>query len=119
MTFKYLKFAQKLALRSDHKQHRLACLIVKKDRLISFGYNQLKTHTHSPHSYKSTHAEFHAVWGENPKDLKGSTAYIYREHLNGEFALARSCPSCYNMLKSVGIKNIIYTVENGIKEESL
>lgn len=119
MKSKFFKLAKKLSEKSDHHSHHLGCVIVNKNSVISVGFNQLKTHSKSPHKYKMLHAEISALLGNTYRELKGCTAYIYREHRSGEKALAKPCPSCEIALKEAGIKKVCYTTEEGYKEERL
>ena len=43
--------------------------------------------------------------------------YLYREYKNGQLAPSRPCPSCMMLLKTLGIKKIYYTTEEGYVEE--
>ena len=43
--------------------------------------------------------------------------YLYREYKDGGLAPSRCCPSCMAMLKSLGVKKIFYTTEDGYAEE--
>ena len=119
MKLRYFELAKRLTSLSDHHQHSIGSVVVKKNKVISVGYNSLKTHTQSPHAFKSTHSEFKACWGVDPIDLKGASIYIYRQRRNGSLALARPCSSCYSFLKSVGIKYIYYTDYDTYKMEKL
>lgn len=114
---KYLKLLKKLSQLSNHPQHKLSCILVNKHNIVSFGYNQLKTHTKSKHPYKALHAEVDCLVGLNFSETKGSTAYTYRETKNGKLALARPCEFCNWILKMSGVKKVIYTVNNSWKEE--
>lgn len=114
---RFFDLAKKLSYRSDHQQHRLGCVIVKKNRVISVGWNVLKTHTQSPHPYRSIHAEFSAIIGVDKRELKGSDVYVYRENKNGTPALARPCIHCYKCLQQVGVEKIYYTTTDGYKDE--
>lgn len=117
---KFIKLAKKISNRSDHHSHKLACIIVRGSRIIGTGFNKLyKKSTKSPHAYFSIHSEFAAVVNAG-WDVKGATAYVFRQHKDGTYANARPCPSCYKFLvEECGIKNIIYTFEGGFKEEKV
>lgn len=119
MKLRYFELAKRLTTFSDHHQHSIGSVIVKKNKVISVGYNSIKTHTRSPHAFKSTHSEFKACWGVAPEELKGASIYIYRQLKDGSLGLARPCPSCYSFLKSVGIKTIYYTDYDNYKMEKL
>lgn len=101
---------------SDHTQHRMSCVIVDKNRIISEGYNQIKTDVKSNHPYKSTHAELDAIVDAKNKDIKGCTAYVYRMNRNGELSNAKPCPSCENLLKLAGIRKVYFTNNNSWDE---
>ena len=120
MKFKFFEAARKASLKSEHPSHPMGCVIVKKNRVISKGFNKLKTHPKSQFPYKTTHAEFHAIircW--DPDDLKGASAYIYRSLKNGENAMAKPCPSCLKTLQEFGITEVYYTTSEGFVNERI
>lgn len=116
---RFERILRRLTKFSDHHQHKMACLIIDKNRVVSFGWNQDKTHPKSTHPWRHIHAEVHAIIGNTFEDLKGCTAIIYRENKMGEKSMARPCPTCLESLKMVGIKRIIYTAENRYIEEDI
>lgn len=116
---KFFQLAKVVSARSDHHSHLIGCVITKKNRVVSVGHNQMKTHPRTTHLFKFLHAEAHAILGTPLSDLKGATAYIYREHKDGKLALSRPCCSCLGMLRVVGIKKICYTDYGTYKEEIL
>ena len=63
----------------------------------------------------SLHAETACLLKTRYMDIDMSKAimYIYREHQNGEKALARPCAGCMKALKDFGVKTICYTTESG------
>ena len=52
-------------------------------------------------------------------DFSRVSVYIYRELKNGELGMARCCPACMAALKSLGIKKICYTTDDGYAEERI
>jgi tRNA(Arg) A34 adenosine deaminase TadA len=117
MKLKFVKLLRKLKNTSDHHQHKMACLIVNKNRVVSFGVNKVKTHPKSTARYSMLHAEIAALIGMAVEELNGCTAYIYREDRAGNTAMSRPCPACYEALKLVGIKKICYSTLSGFEEE--
>lgn len=95
----------------------MACVIADKNQVISIGFNKLKKHPRSNHPWKAIHCELAALLDNKFADLKGCTAYVYREHANGTPAMARPCPSCREALQIAGIRKVCYTTETGMKEE--
>lgn len=116
---KFLKILKKLASFSDHPQHRMSCVIADKSKIVSLGFNQLKTHPKANNTYRMLHAEISATSSLNPVDTKGYTAYVYRERKDGQLAMAKPCKFCESMLRSMGIRNIVYSTENSWKEEMI
>ena len=102
---------------SDHSQHRHGAVLVKKNRIISKGFNKVKTHTCSTHCYKNIHAELDAILKARRQDVNGCTLYLYRQDKNGIKSNSRPCSWCLILLKQYGIKKVYYTFEGSYKEE--
>jgi len=60
------------------------------------------------------HAELGAILRAG--DSKVHTMLVQRFHNNGALANAKPCKSCQLMLKDFGVKKIVYTDEDGMKE---
>jgi len=116
---RYFKLAKKQSLRSNHHTFNVGAVIRLKKRIVSFGYNVLKTHPKSNKLYKSTHAEFMAL-NNVPYgiDLKDAEIYVYRENASGP-AMARPCIDCCELIKRSGIRKMYYSIDNGYAEESI
>lgn len=115
MKSKFFTLAKKISQKSDHR-HQIGGVLVKKSKIISIGFNKMRTHTKSSNPYKSIHCEFDVILGCSKEDLKGSTLYIYREHKNGRAANCKPCQYCATLIKESGIKNVYYTDDNNYKE---
>lgn len=114
----FLAIAKRASANSDHRDHRIGCVIVRGNRILGIGYNLLKTHPQSPHKHKSTHAEFRAVLAAD-RHVEGATAYIFRQQKNGIPSISRPCKTCWEYLMRQGIKKVVYTFEGSFKEERL
>lgn len=110
MKVKYFHLAKKISLLSNHHQHKMGCVLVKKNRVISLAPNKIQTHPKSKHSYNMLHAEIGAILKADRTDLEGSTAYIYRERKDGTQGMAKPCISCYKMLKEAGVHKVAYSI---------
>lgn len=117
MKKKYFDLAKRITGKSSHHTHKLACVIVNGNRVISVGWNQLKTHPRSTHPYKSLHAELHAIIGCSEGELAGSEMYVYRELKDGRMAMAKPCKYCMEALRLAKIKKVWYTVSDGTEGE--
>jgi len=111
---KYFELAKRISTKSDHPKHHIGCVLVKKNKIISTGWNLMKTHPLSPRKFKSVHSEFYTILGVPVSDLKGAIMYLYRENRQGEYALAKPCKYCDRMLEDCGIKAVYYTTNGGI-----
>ena len=49
------------------------------------------------------------------QDLIGSTIYVSRILKSGKSGLAKPCMECMCLIKSVGIKKIVYTTDSGVE----
>ncbi|WP_373845696.1 hypothetical protein, partial [Clostridium sp.] len=133
---KFLKVCKQISKCSDFKQTKMgACITYGKKYILAVGFNANKT---SPIQKKfnqyrhfknidgaipKVHAEISAISKlpyyiyENNFNMKKSCIYIYREHKGTHrLAMAFPCPACMAAIKQVGIKRIVYSIEDGIKE---
>jgi deoxycytidylate deaminase len=102
-------------------RHRIVAGIWEKNKLISLGFNQYKTHPRqvlSQKNFNSTkqylHAEIHAlILAANSKNFspRHSDIYVYRQTRDGSPALAAPCDGCALALALAGVKKIYYTTE--------
>lgn len=135
---RFMKIAKAASKCSDFKRTQVGACIVFKGDVLSVGFNTQKTHVLQSkyNAYRDfngqadvvakCHGEINAISKlphyirENNIDLSNATVYVYREHKNThEYAQARPCPACYNALVDIGIGRVVYTCDNGIKEEHL
>lgn len=111
MKTRYFDLAKKLSHKSEHK-FKLGAVIVKGNRVMGIGYNSTKTHPKAKTRFKTLHAEHDALLDTGLNDVKGATAYVYRETKDGCPACAKPCPACQEIFKTAGIKKVYYSVEN-------
>lgn len=116
----HMKKAEKLSNKSPSKV-KIACVIALKNKVISYGYNNMnKTHPMSKAYGNTLHAEISALSkAKSKKNLNKCTVYIYRQLKNGKEAMSRPCKYCMQQLKLAGIKKICYTSDTGIKIENI
>ena len=118
MNERYFELAKKQSLKSNHHTFNIGAVIVKKNHVVSFGYNILKTHPRSNKKFKSIHAEFMAINNaRNEESLKNAEIYVYRENALNNLALSKPCFDCLELIKRCGIRKINYTIDNGYAEE--
>ena len=136
MKMRFFKEAKKESLLSDYDGQHLGAVAVYGDKVIlAKAHNSNKTNTtqyfynryrvEQKSNIMSKPARSHAECNLYRKirflyiDFSRVSVYIYRELKNGELGMARCCPACMAALKSLGIKKICYTTDNGFAEEKL
>jgi len=111
------KFFQlaKIASQKSKSPTQMGCVIVKKNKVISFGYNDMtKTHPKCPTFGNFLHAEIHAMIGTHSDDLQGASIYVYREFKRSKNpAMAKPCSVCSKIIEASGIKICYYTTDKG------
>jgi deoxycytidylate deaminase len=120
-----IRLASKIAAKSHFRRARVGAVIVKSGRVLATGCNRIghsKYLRNRPYP-ESVHAEQQAVLQllkqRRLNDLAGSTIYISRILSNGSTANSRPCCVCANLLKAVGIRNVVYTADSGVSEYEL
>lgn len=127
---KYLKVAESVANNSTYKRIHIGAILVNKNKIISSGYNHNKTHpiqklynekylTYQKIKGDKLHAEIDTLIKINKKESIGSTLYVFRRGKDNIYRLAKPCKACMQCIFDYGIKRIVYTIENGIKEINL
>lgn len=131
---KYFIMAKNASTFSDfYKQHHLGCVMIYKGKPICVSWNTLKTNPiqkeynkyrnfeiESPNN-GSLHAEMVGLVKTKNMDIDWSRVevYIYREHKNGNAAIACPCPACERAMRDRGIRHIYYTTECGTAYERI
>jgi len=112
------RIAEKQALKSTHAKHRMGAVIVKGGRVLATGYNELRPS--SIIGRPTLHAEASAILKllkENRlEDLIGSTLYVTRFTRGGTISCSRPCEHCTNLIRSVGIRSVLFISEEGSTE---
>ena len=118
--------AKAVAETSDFDGAHIGCVVNYGRNILSVASNSEKTHTlqmmynrfkgfdTSKHQNK-LHAEVHALSWLIGKDIDWSKVevHIYRELKTGTPAISKPCPSCYHLMKDLGIKTIFYVDAEG------
>lgn len=128
----FFKYAKSMSHMSDMPKNHLGCVVTYRNKIISTGFNCCKTHPiqrkynkfkfdcdSTPHK---RHAEVHAlaqIMHDGEINWDKVQVYIYREHKNGNTAMARPCKACMRLIRDLGIHKINYTTEDGYASEIL
>lgn len=124
----YFKAAEGMSMLSNHRC-KMGCVVVSGHRIISSGRNSA-TKTHAIQTKVDTryfgcdcagylHAETDALIPlmNSRMDLSRAAVYVYRRMGDGSSGMARPCPRCMGVIKSLGIRKINYSTPDGFAEE--
>jgi deoxycytidylate deaminase len=108
--------ASKEAVKSPHQQHKLGAVIVKGQRILASGYNSLRPSRllKTPHLHAEAAAILKLLKERRLHDLLGAEIYVTRFTRGGSVGCSKPCPTCHNLIQSVGIKRIHFINEEGI-----
>lgn len=125
----FFRLARNASLNSNFRQHHLGAVAIYRGNVLAIGYNSKKTSpiqkkynkarikfdVEASYATNSLHAEIACLTKIKYLDIDFSKVYlfIYREHKNGQKALAKPCPACTKYIKDMGIKDVYYTTESG------
>lgn len=116
-TNRYQRFARiaiELAKEAERDvTHQLCALIVKKNRVLSVGYNSPKTHPISSATVQQQlHAEMDAILRCSETDLEGAEVIVARTRPSGKPGLSKPCEVCEGLLRRAGVKRVFYTINS-------
>ncbi|MCK9439748.1 MAG: deaminase [Candidatus Caldatribacteriota bacterium] len=110
---RFIKLAVEEAKKSDHKQ-RIGAIIFDKSKIISKGFNSSqKSVKHLKKKFQrwpgTVHAEVDAIIKART-DVKGLSMIVIRINNFNQLKLAKPCKWCQMYIKYVGIKKVIYSL---------
>ena len=97
--------AAKIAEGGDLKRKfRLGCVAKRRDGAIVSSTNS---------ALQVPHHEFHAEARVLKKAGHGATLWVARiRRSNGEWTMAKPCSSCQNLIRSMKVKKVYYTISS-------
>ena len=60
------------------------------------------------------HAELGAILGLDRSITEGATVFVARVGKEGDFKMSKPCSMCHAAMKHVGIKKVVYTIDDKI-----
>lgn len=124
-------YARHMAEMSDYNRVHIGCVIMIGNKVVSTGFNTQKSHPLQKHynqfrdfdgsniSIDSLHAEMSALipLKNSGADLSKARMYVYRTRKDIQHGMCRPCPGCMAAIKSLGIKDVYYTTNDGLVHE--
>ncbi len=109
--------ALSMAKKSEQNPYKVGACLARGPRIISAGFNQIKTHPFTLRLRNSMitclHAEMHACLGVDSDALKGASIYVVRLRRDGTLSIAKPCRACTELLSKLGVKKAYYTDVGG------
>lgn len=92
--------------------------ILRRNKILSFGWNQKKTHTlawQNDYKYMFIHSELAAIknFPGPPSMLADCVLVNTRIGLCGDVLISKPCRTCQRMIEAFDFKQVIYTTEKG------
>ena len=110
----YLRLAARHAMHSEHGIYRMGAIVVRKGRIIAYGFNKNRTHPRALNFTRKIHAELAALIMADRGDTYNSDMYIVRITNGGKLATSKPCMSCEILIREAGIKNVTYIDTEGL-----
>jgi deoxycytidylate deaminase len=117
--------AFKLAETSTYGRFRLGAIIAKKNKIVSMGTNQKKSHplqakyATRPHLEAWLHAEIHSLSLARVEDLLDADIYVSRILKNGTLGNSRPCSGCLKAIKDYGLRGMYFYEDDAVHYESV
>jgi len=115
---RHLDLAKKIAKKSTHNKSRHGAVLVRGGSVLNFSENSNRftkfgqrfipfgQDWRRPH-----HAEVGCILGLPKSATKGATIYVARIGKDGKTKNSKPCQVCQTVLKHVGVKRAIYTID--------
>jgi deoxycytidylate deaminase len=112
---KWIKLAQKFALKSRFPNYQMAAILVKAGSVVSVGINNLSPGILKNKNYgkKAIHCELDAILGIDESVLRNCSIYIAGFSKKKNLILSAPCKDCVKLLSKCGVKHVYYHDKSG------
>lgn len=113
---RWMKVAMQQAWMAPHDKWRVGAALVRGGSLLSIGYNRYRN---DPSMVDIPGVSYHAetVAVRRAGDPRGATIYIARVTRSGLMGMAKPCLRCQRFLLENGIRDIVYSTDDGFAKE--
>ncbi len=115
---RYMELAANSALQSDFC-HKHGAILVHSGAVINTSFNKVFYNSFANRfrqiqdGHGTRHAEIGVVLGLAKSTTNNADIYVARVNNQGNLLLSFPCPMCRDVARFVGVKRIIYSVDNG------
>jgi tRNA(Arg) A34 adenosine deaminase TadA len=117
---RYMNLAKRVAYQSCFPDYRHGAVLVKGGSVLNTAHNKSnfssfgRRFRRAKNGKATVHAELGAILGLDRSITEGAVVYVARIGGNGDFKMSKPCPMCHSAMKYVGIKRVVYTINNQI-----
>lgn len=115
---RFMNIAKKIAQESGGPDYKHGAVLVRGGQVVNYSHNCLRpvnwANRFRNHQcgHATQHAELGAILGISRRKTTGSTIYVARIGSDGHFRLSKPCPMCLQVMEHVGIRKVVYTVND-------
>lgn len=102
-----------VAKTSEHAKWQLGAVLTRGSKALSSAPNRFRNHPWISHIHATYHAEMAALRKAALNSARGTTIYVARVDQRGQTRLARPCPKCMKNLYEAGVREVVYTTDEG------
>ncbi len=113
---RFMSLAKNISTSSDSKDYGHGAVLAKGSNIINIATNK-NSHARFGKRFRKRdcghtthHAELGCVLGIDRSVTKGSVMYVTRIGKKGELRMSKPCEMCEAVLKHVGVKKVIYSI---------
>jgi len=113
---RHLDLAKRVAHNSSFEDYRHGAVLARGKSVINASANKnsykswWQRFRHRDCGYATQHAELGCILGVDRSLTQGATVYVARIGKLGDLRYSKPCPMCQSAMKHVGIREVIYTV---------
>jgi deoxycytidylate deaminase len=112
-----MDMAKRTAQKSEYKRFRHGAVLVKGGSVRNTGANSgdycsFGARFRSQPGKATIHAEIASILGLDKSITEGATVYVARINKQETYRLSKPCPMCEAVLRHVGVKKVVYTIDN-------
>jgi len=113
-TRSFFDLVTKLARKHPHDHHfHLASIIVRRNTVISVGFNSRKTHPKTNTPFRNLHSEADCILGVDQRYLEGSSMFVARVGFNNrnKVLMSQPCEYCQAIIFGSGLRDCYFTID--------
>lgn len=115
---RFIELGTRIAQTSDFKDYRHGAVLVKGGSILNVAANK-NSHVRFGNRFRKRncghathHAELGCILGLDRSATNGSTLYVVRIGKKGELRMSKPCEMCQAILRHVGVKKVIYSINS-------